>query len=155
MRVVMKKNYKEIWDIAQKYQDKRNDKGHAEITLGFAQHLLSLEEANPDIVIPAIILHDVGWGQLPAEERFLADRLDTPPQKFKELRLRHQKEGIKLAKAILKQISYDQALSEYILEIISQHDTRVGSFSKDDALVRDADKLWRFSNIGFWIVIHE
>lgn len=142
--------HKKIWDLAFSYQDKRGDEGHSKITLDFALQLLDLQAANPDIVIPAIMLHDVGWDKLPEEERLLADRSDTPPQKFRELRLWHQKEGVKIARMILAQVDYDEQLVPHILEIISQHDTRIGSISPEDAVVRDADKLWRYSNTGFW-----
>ncbi len=149
--IKLREVYKKIWELSFPYQDKKKDKGHAEITLSFAQQLLGQEKANQDIVIPAIILHDVGWSQLSAEERFLADRIETPPQQFREIRVKHQTAGIKIASTILEQVHYNGELSKHILEIISQHDTRVGCFSKEDALVRDADKLWRFSNTGFWI----
>jgi len=36
-----------------------------------------------------------------------------------------------------------------ILEIISHTDTRKGFISKNEGLVRDADKLWRTSQRGF------
>jgi hypothetical protein len=37
-----------------------------------------------------------------------------------------------------------------ILDIIAEHDTRKGFASVNDGLMRDADKLWRFSQEGFW-----
>ena len=145
----MERKYEEIKDLALSFQDKRDDVGHADITLHFAQKLLLLEPGNPGVVIPATTLHDTGWSQLPEEERFLALQPDTDPDREKEIRLKHQKEGVKITRRILKEVGYDEALTGQILEIISQHDTRVGSFSKEDAIVRDADKLWRFSEIGF------
>ena len=136
--------HKKIWELAFPYQDKRNDEGHAEHIVFFAQKLLLLEKADPDVVIPAAILHDVGWSQLSAEERHLAYISDQL-----EIRKKHQEEGVKIAEKILEQAGLnDQARIEHILEIISGHDTRIGSFSKEDALVRDADKLWRYSEVG-------
>jgi len=144
----MKRIYREIWDLALKYQDVRDDKGHAEITLSFALKLLDLERVNPDVVIPAMILHDIGWSQLPEAERFLALKRELPPETKREIRFRHQEEGVKLAKKILDKVGYDKELSKHILEIISQHDTREGVFSPEDAVVRDADSLWVFSREG-------
>jgi len=146
----MKKIYKEIWRRAIKYQDKRDDKGHAQITLKFAQELLKGEKVNQDIVIPAIILHDIGWSQLSLKERFLIFKPDITEEQEYKGRIKHQKEGCKLAETILKDVDYDKSLSKHILKIISQHDTSQKKFSQEDAVVKDADKLWRFSKKGFW-----
>ena len=64
----MKKIHTEIWDTALPYQDKRDDAGHAFITLEFAKQLVDLEHGDQDVVLPAIILHDTGWSQLSREE---------------------------------------------------------------------------------------
>lgn len=136
---------KKIWELAFPYQDKRNDEGHAKHVVCFAQKLLLQEKADSDVVIPAAILHDVGWSQVSVEDRYLAYISPQP-----EIRQKHQEEGAKLARKILERAGFsDKARAEHVLEIIFGHDTRVGSFSKEDALVRDADKLWRYSKIGF------
>lgn len=61
----------------------------------------------------------------------------------------HQIESIKLATKILRKVNYPDDLTDEILEIISRHDTREGFISKNEGLVRDADKLWRTSREGF------
>ena len=66
-----------------------------------------------------------------------------------EPRVKHQEESVKLAKKILEKVNYDKKLTKEILKIISQHDTGRKFLSKEDGLVKDADKLWRFSKIGF------
>lgn len=45
-------------------------------------------------------------------------------------------------------MNYPTELTAEILEIISEHDTRPYFISKNEGLVRDADKLWRFSRTG-------
>lgn len=57
-------------------------------------------------------------------------------------------EGV-LATRILADVGYFPDLTKEIIEIISAHDTRKGFISKNEGLVRDADKLWRFSTVGF------
>jgi hypothetical protein len=52
---------------------------------------------------------------------------------------------------ILREVDYPSELTDEILEIISQHDTRKGFISKNEGIVRDADKLWRTSKEGFTI----
>jgi len=145
----MKDIHERIWGLAWPYQDKRDDKGHAEITLNYAKKLVALENGNEDIVIPAIILHDIGWSKLSGQAiAILFDEKSTKEEIF-ALRMQHQNESVRLASGILNDINYFQDMVKEILEIISEHDTREGFISKDEGLVRDADKLWRFSEVGF------
>jgi len=143
---------KKIWKIALPFQDKRGNIGHTEFVTYFAIKLNNYLKGNRNITIPAAILHDVGWGQLTKKELkqfYLPNWKDFEP----ELRKRHQEEGIKLAKKLLNKINYSQNQINEILEIILQHDTRIGFFSKNDGIVRDADKLWRFTLPLFRLVL--
>ena len=65
--LVLGEVHKKIWELAFPYQDKRNDEGHAECVVSYAQKLLLAEKADSNVVIPAAILHDIGWSQLSAE----------------------------------------------------------------------------------------
>ena len=145
----MKKEFKKIWDIALPFQDKRNDKDHASIVMKFAMKLLRSEKGDEDIVIPAAILHDIGWSQILEKERMTL--FDCMPDSKKEriLKIKHQKEGVRLAKKLLKEVKYDPKLTKEILEIISEHDTRKSILNMNDSILRDADKLWMFSKKGF------
>ena len=144
----MKKIFEKIWNLALPYQDKRDDKGHAEITLKYAIKLLNSVGGDENVVVPAIILHDIGWSKLTNRERtLLVDENRTREQEL-FIRLKHQKEGVRLAEQILNEVYYPLKLIKDILEIISEHDTRVGFISQSEGLVRDADKLWRFSAVG-------
>lgn len=145
----MKDIYKKIWELALPFQDKRDDAGHAEISLKYALKLVDLENGDEDIVIPAIILHDVGWSQLPEERRLAIFDPRAREEERREVVYEHQIESIKLAAKILRKVNYPPELTDEILDIISQHDTRKGFISKNEGLVRDADKLWRTSKEGF------
>lgn len=149
LQLTTKEIFKKIWELALPYQDKRDDAGHAEIVTNFAILLCELEKASDDIIVPAAILHDIGWSQMPEGERFLIFDKNKTPEAERKVRIRHQEDGSKLANEILTSISYPKDLSEQIIEIISQHDTRDGFFSQEDGLMRDADKLWRYCKIGF------
>ena len=63
----------------------------------------------------------------------------------------HEIESIKLAAKILRQVNYPADLTNEILDIVSRHDSRDGFISKNEGLVRDADKLWRTSKEGFYV----
>lgn len=145
----MKKIHTQIWDTALPFQDKRDDAGHAFITLEFAKQLVDLDHGNPDVVLPAIILHDTGWSQLTREDWQVVFSPEATAEDEMRVRIKHQDEGVKIAENVLAQVDYPQEYISEILEIISQHDTRKGFISKNEGLVRDADKLWRFSKTGF------
>ena len=145
----MKDIFNQIWDLALPYQDKRDDSGHAATSLKYARQLVELENGNEDVVIPAIILHDVGWSQLVKERRMLIFNKDSSKEVRRELQLEHEKAGAKLAGEILRQVNYPEELIKEIQEIVSGHDTREGFISKNEGLVRDADKLTRTSREGF------
>ena len=145
----MKKIFTDIWNRALPHQDKRDDAGHAFITLEFAKQLVDLEHGNPDVVLPAIILHDTGWSRLSRKEWMVVFEPETTPEQEMVVRLRHQEEGVAIAREILQQVNYPQHLAEEIIEIIAEHDTRSGFISRNEGLMRDADKLWRFSKTGF------
>ena len=145
----MKDIFGKIWELALPYQDKRNDFGHAEITTQFAVRLLETEKGDEKVVLPAIIMHDIGWSQVSEKERMSIFDSKITPEEESRVRKKHEEEGVKLARQILEKIHYPTEFVEEILDIISEHDTRKGFASANDGLVRDADKLWRFSKTGF------
>jgi HD superfamily phosphodiesterase len=144
----MKDIFRQIWELALPYQDKRDDPGHAEITTKYAGELVSLEGGNEDVIIPAIMLHDIGYSQLLKERRLQVFDQNTSKEVRLAVQMEHQSEGVKLAREILAKVDYPEELAKEILEIISQHDTREGFISQNEGLVRDADKLWRTSREG-------
>lgn len=145
----MKTIHNEIWNMALPFQDKRDDAGHAFITLEYAKQLVDLDNGNADVIIPAIILHDTGWSRLTREEWQVVFTPEATPEDEMVVRLRHQEEGVNIAREILSKLDYPKAWTEEIVEIIAEHDTRQGFISKNEGLVRDADKLWRVSKTGF------
>jgi hypothetical protein len=147
----MKEIFNKIWELALPYQDKREDAGHAETSLKYALELVDLEKGSEDVVIPAIILHDVGWSQLPEKRRMKVFDPGAREAERREVVYEHQIEGVKLANKILREVNYPPGLTDEILDIISQHDTRKGFISKNEGIVRDADKLWRTSKKGFTV----
>ena len=70
-----------------------------------------------------------------------------------EINRLHEVEGVKIAREILKKLRYDTFKTEKILEIIDGHDSRVKPVSLNDMIVKDADKLWRYTRSGFYIDI--
>jgi hypothetical protein len=114
----------------------------------YAYLLLDKEKGDEEIVIPAIILHDVGWKRVPEELHLKAF---GPKATMPKVRRMHEVEGVKIAREILEKINYDQEKIKEILKIIEGHDSRKEPISLNDKLVKDADKLWRYSKEGFQI----
>ena len=96
----MKEIFEKIWELALPYQDKRDDAGHAETSLNYALKMVELEKVNEDVVIPAIILHDVGWSQLPEKRRMTVFDPGAREEDRREVVYEHEIEGIKLARRV-------------------------------------------------------
>ena len=146
----MKSVFEKIRQFARPYLDTRHNDVHTEISIQFAFQLLKKEGGDEDIAIPAIILHDVGWKMIPVELHLKAF---GPGATNPELNRSHEMEGVKIAKSILKKVDFKIAEMNQILEIIDGHDSRKEAISLNDMIVKDADKLWRYSKSGFYIDI--
>lgn len=151
----MKEIFKEIWELALPYQDKRNDKGHGKTVTDFAFKLLKSETADENVLIPAAILHDIGWSQLSKEERFyifkhkITKEVERKMKSKLDVRVKHELEGAELANKILEKVNYDKNKIKKIVNIVSKHDTEKSFISREGTLLRDADKLWTYSKLGF------
>ncbi len=138
--------YDAIYKQAEPYLDTRHNDVHTSLSYDFARRLLAhYPDADEAIVLPAIILHDVGWKMVPEEKQLNAF---GPKAKDKKTKRVHEKEGVRIAEEILTRLNYDEEKIREILSIIDSHDTRLEALSLNDQLVKDADKLWRFTPAG-------
>jgi len=138
--------YDEIYRKAEPYLDTRRNDVHVSLSYDFARRLLAnYPNAAEEIVLPAIILHDVGWKMVPEEKQLGAF---GPKAKDKKTQRVHETEGVKIAEQILTRLNYDKDKIPEILSIIDGHDTRLEALTLNDQLVKDADKLWRFTPAG-------
>lgn len=140
--------YQAIFELARSYLDTRGNLEHTEGSLAFAWRLLDAEGGDPDVVIPGVILHDVGWSQVREDEQLLAF---GPAPTRPDLNYRHEERGAEIAATILDSVGYDPVLSTEIAEIVRGHDNRLTTLSLDDALVKDADKLFRLTRRGYYM----
>ncbi len=137
-----------LWQLAKPCLDTRENEIHTRISAGLAIRLLEKEGGAPEVVLPAVILHDVGWKSVSEDMQLKAF---GPAATAPELNRTHEVEGVKIARMLLKKVSYDRSLTCEILSIIDGHDSRPEAVSKNDAIVKDADKLWRYTPEGFGI----
>ena len=141
--------YTKILDLARPYLDTRCNDIHTAIAFQLARQLLECyPDADESVVLPAVILHDVGWKMIPEDKQLTAF---GPNMADPELRRRHEQEGARIARGILDIVEYDPAKSAEVVAIIDGHDSRETALSLNDQLVKDADKLWRFTADGIEI----
>jgi hypothetical protein len=156
----MMKKYSAIWDLCKKHLRKGRavDFVHTRISLDFALQLLDKLGGDPDIVVPAIMLHDIGFAVIESED--LEQKTINPETASSKkayssvLREAHLVEGKKLAENILKEVEYPEALIAPIVEIVGDHEDLLGRAPSDrnnrnKVIVSDADKLYRYCPHGF------
>ena len=144
----MKPIYQRIYEHAKPYLRTRKNVIHTKIALGYALELLKREKGQEDVVIPAVLLHDVGWKMIPAHLHLTAF---GPNPSNPELAKVHEVEGARIARIILEKLHYPPEKTKEICRIIRGHDSRKRPISQSDRIVKDADKLTRYSRKGMAI----
>ena len=140
--------YKKIFERAKPYLGVRNNLVHTQIALRYALKLLEQEKGDESVILPAVILHDVGWKTIPED---LILKTFGPHPSHPELARVHELEGAKIARRILEELRYPSGMVREICRIIRGHDSRNKPISQNDRIVKDADKLFRYSRRGFAI----
>jgi putative nucleotidyltransferase with HDIG domain len=143
----IKIEYEDVWRASLPYMRSRKNDVHIPLSFRAAERLLEEHaQANRDVVLLGILLHDLGWAVVDQLEMF--EQGFGPNMMESDVRIQHEKEGARIAREILTQLEYDPAIIEHIVKIIDGHDTRKQAISLEDQLVKDADKLWRFTVTG-------
>ncbi len=142
----MKQIYEEIWELAKiYYQNGRPmDIDHVEWMMKEALLVCKKEQIDDSLLLPLVILHDVGYAEVPKGNPF-------------ELNLRkaHMKEGAKIARNILERLNYPFDKIEKIKYYISVHDNwALGDneiYKKELilAVFTDLDFMWMATPEGF------
>ena len=124
----------------------RSNDAHTLYSLALAASLLEKHpEADAKVVLPAIMLHDIGWSQIDPGEVLSAI---APGAGRTDLVVHHEKEGARLATEILGSLGVYEATTGLVTAIIDGHDTRSNAINTEDEIVKDADKLWRLTPHG-------
>ena len=145
--MVTMNKYDDVWLLAEPYLRARKNDIHIPLSFNFARQLLNVHpDADADIVLLAILLHDIGWWPIDMDD--IVDKGFGPNMMLSDVRFQHEREGMRLAREVLEKAGWPEATVGAVVEIIDGHDTRSESRSLNDRLVRDADKLWRFTVTG-------
>jgi HD superfamily phosphodiesterase len=142
--------FRDVFKSALPYLETRKNLIHTFIVYQYANVLLKHEPGAPEIIVPACILHDVGWSAILESDQLKAFK---PGKRDEDLKRRHETEGVVIAIDIMAALDYSNARISKIVSIIDGHDTTRGARSPEDAVVKDADKLWRYSKVGVRIDI--
>ncbi|MGW8302876.1 MAG: HD domain-containing protein [Desulfobacterales bacterium] len=140
----------ELFRLAEPYLKARGDILHTRVAHKYALYLLEKEAGDKNIVEPAVILHDVGWSRLKPEEIEIAFGVNAKGEKAKKLNRLHEVEGARIAREILSKLGYETSSIDKIARIIERHDSGKNPQTIEEKLVKDADRLWRFSKIGYY-----
>jgi hypothetical protein len=144
----MSATYERIYRAAEPFWRTRSGDVHMPESYALAMELLvHYPDADPAVVLPAILLHDIGYFGLP-EETQMQGLSGSPRGWDADVTRLHEVEGARRAGAILAELGYDPELTERIVAIVDGHDSRKEALSLEDAIVKDADKLWRFTPSG-------
>lgn len=136
-----------IWAAVVPETRARSNDIHLPISLAYAERLCDAHpEADALLVRVAILLHDTGWGRVD-EERILSEGFSDSWRQA-AIRYEHEKQGCLIAREVLPPLGYEGEFVDKVVAIIDGHDTRKEAKSLEDALVRDADRLWRFDHAG-------
>jgi HD superfamily phosphodiesterase len=143
--------YDRIYAAAEPYWQTRDNDVHVPGAYALCKELLaSYPEADEEVVLPAILLHDVGYWEVPEDEQ-LKGLAGAPVGWDPDVTRRHEIAGARIAGELLRALDYDEEKTRRIQDIIDGHDSRVEALSLEDAIVKDADKLWRFTEDGIRI----
>jgi len=146
--MAIKPSYQKIFQNAKPFLRTRKNVIHTQIALRYALQLLKSEKGDERIVIPAIILHDVGWSAVPEHLHLTAFGPKVTNPKLTRV---HEIEGAKIAQRVLERFKYPPGKIKEICQIIRGHDSRKRPLSWNDRMVKDSDKLWRYSRRGMTI----
>jgi HD superfamily phosphodiesterase len=134
----MDKKYKKIWQLALPYLEKGKRKDFVTHTKGVIkamEMILKKEKGDKDLLIPAAILHDVGWAKVPVKIKKSGKKMD----KDEALRL-HIKYAPEIIKGVLDKVDWSKEQINEIIEIVIAHKF-VNPRKKVKQLLIDADNL--------------
>ncbi|MCH8570071.1 HD domain-containing protein [Nesterenkonia sp. AY15] len=141
------RGFTQLWNSVAPETRVRGNSVHLPLSVAYAERLCdAYPEADRELVLVSILLHDTGWAHVD-ESRILSEGFGGDWRKA-AIRYEHEEQGCVVARRVLPPLGYGADFVEQVCQIIDGHDTRAVAYSLEDALVRDADRLWRFDTAG-------
>ena len=109
--------------------------------------------ADHDILIPAALLHDSGWADVP-KDMLSASYGDVQPNN--PGKILHQERGATISRNLLRKYGWNRESSDRVAEIIAIHDAPK-EYAKDRLarIIAEIDKLARYMPALFWALIKD
>jgi hypothetical protein len=137
-----------VWRACEPYMRARKNDVHIPLSFAWAQTLLdAYPEADRDICSLAILLHDIGWYSIDHND-IIEKGFSGPDMLTSDVRFLHEAESVRLGTEAMRATGWSEDVIAAVNEIVDGHDTRAQPRDLNDRIVRDADKLWRFSVTG-------
>lgn len=141
-------NLDAVWKAARPFLRTRANDVHLPLSLIFAELILDEHpEADALVTRLATMLHDTGWARVD-EERIISEGFRSDNAMQSDIRVQHEIEGCNIAREILPPLGYSAEVVDAVCDIIDGHDTDPEHNGIEDAIMRDADRLWRFQPTG-------
>ncbi len=146
-RVISAEEEEQIWLRALPFLEKGRpgDLEHTRSAVAYGKTLLEKEGGEPSVVIPTLILHDVGWGAVD-----FSDFIAAPAEAKKDAESvhLHMLLGTQIASNILSDLEWDIEMIQKIVSIIAVHDVPEKILALNDlnsTLVFEADWLDKYA----------
>ena len=144
--------YDATWQAFDKYWRVRKNDVHIPLSFVCVRELLqAYPEADEDVCVLALMLHDIGWHSIDGPD-LLEKAFGGQNYMQSDARYFHEAEGCRISREILPTLGWSPVVIEQVCEIIDGHDTRAKPRHLNDRIVRDADKLWRYSVTGVGLI---
>jgi hypothetical protein len=140
--------YDPVWRASEPYMRARKNDVHIPLSFAWCVRLLEhFPDADRDVCLLAILLHDIGWWAIDMDE-IIEQGFRSENILQSDVRYRHEAEGVRLATQVLRDTGWSKGIIAQVCEIIDGHDTRPEPRHLNDRIVRDSDKLWRYEVTG-------
>ncbi len=152
--IALPAEHRAIWDLAAPHLAVRNNDSHTLYAYGIARALVErigkrAPDLDAEVALCAILLHDTGWSTVPEDQILEAI---APGQGRPDLVRQHEIAGARIARRVLGRLGHPESRIDRVVEIVDGHDSRRHALSLEDAIVKDADKIWRVTPHGRGIV---
>ena len=145
----MKEIYLKIWELAKPFYEKGRpmDIDHIEWMMKDASWVCEKEGLDDTLLLPLVILHDVGYSEI--NNVAFADYYQGDTRKV------HMASGEKIARDLLAQVNYQSEKAEKIAYYVSVHDNwalgEIDLYVKDPIIgtFKDLDFIWIYTAKGF------
>jgi HD superfamily phosphodiesterase len=132
---------KKIFELARPHLQVMSNELHTREVVEWCLRLLQTVGGDRAVVVPAAILHDTGWAKIPESVSRKIRVPDGNPEAIKV----HEEISALIAELILRDVRYKRDLIDEIVAMIRGHDSRKEALSLNDKILKDADKLSRYS----------